>query len=58
MCDEGPAMVLPAWQAMCGNDSCPVFMWDPRKTREQFRQEAKPVRLQTRRPDGTWEDEQ
>lgn len=57
LCNEGPAFVLPAWQAFCGNDDCPTFMWNPRDTPEQFRRQATPVRVQTRRPDGSWVDE-
>jgi hypothetical protein len=46
-CDEGPAMVLPAWQAMCGNDSCPVLMWNPTETAEEFHAKAKELRSTT-----------
>lgn len=56
MCDEGPAGVFGYWQAACGNDSCPVFLWDPRDTPEDFRRKAQPMRVQERGPDGVWRD--
>jgi hypothetical protein len=33
-----------------------VFTWQITDTPEQFRQKAKKIRIQTRNPDGTWQD--
>jgi hypothetical protein len=55
-CQEGPIMALPGGQAFCGNDDCSVFTWQITDTPEQFRQKAKKIRIQTRNPDGTWQD--
>jgi hypothetical protein len=55
-CEHGPVMVLPGGQATCGTDDCQVFMWRVTDTPEQFRAKARPIRLQSRNPDGTWQD--
>lgn len=31
-CGGPPVMVLNPGQALCGNDTCPCFMWDPSAT--------------------------
>jgi hypothetical protein len=35
-CGENPLMALSELQAMCGNDDCNVFMWNPQETAEEF----------------------
>lgn len=55
LCREGPAMVLPG-QLFCGNDDCDSLMWDPFVSLDQNLTNAGSVRIQTRNPDGTWQE--
>ena len=55
-CGYGPEACLPSGQAFCGNDDCQVFTWQITDTAEEFEANARPVRMQTRNPDGTWQD--
>lgn len=56
MCDEGPLGFVGYMQAICGNEGCPVLMWNPQDTPEQYRQKATPLRAFRRNPDGTTEE--
>ena len=48
LCDTEPYMVMGGGtQAFCGNrDGCPVWTWDPTKSREHFLRNAKQVHLE------------
>ena len=52
VCDRQPFMIMGGGtQAFCDTDDCPVFTWDPAKTRAWFFANASEVTV-TRRQDG------
>jgi hypothetical protein len=49
MCGEPPMMVFGGGtQAFCGNDYCPVFTWDPSKSRDHFLETAREISIEQR----------
>lgn len=52
LCNEGPIGVVGYHQCACGNDDCPVFLWDPTDTPEQFRQKAQQIKVTRRDEQG------
>lgn len=44
LCNEGPAMMLPA-QCFCGNEDCDVLMWDPLASLDDNLSNANSVRI-------------
>ena len=47
LCDEPPLWVLGGGtQAFCGSVECPVFTWDPTKSRQHFLETAREISIE------------
>lgn len=51
-CEQIAAIVISDQQAFCGNDECPVLMWNPAKTLAELMADMHTFRLWSQDSDG------